>query len=635
MSRWALILRRDGAPVGGRGLARMAAATATGALRLVGSAGFAGDTVSDVTARRLALFSGRLDNREELIRALSPQLKPRSEGDAALALAAFQAWGVSAFERFLGPFALAIYDRRQQRLWLTRDRLGQRLLSYCCDRRRLVAATDDEILLRHPQISQRLDDERITHFLAQREAHGSFFRELSHVEPGEVVTVERDSASRRNLFAVTPEPLLRESAEDLAQRFRFTLEQAVRSRLQPARGEESAAATRSPEPSATATVLLSGGLDSSAITAIAAASKAGDEELVTVSWDLSGTPGDESPFRDDLQQHLLTQGLRTRRREVPCAAAGPLSCGAESWPLWTETPEQSAYRLFHQRVYRCAGGDQPPRGGVLLTGFGGDQLYSGAERWLRDLLRQGRPGDAMAYLGWLASSGKILRPGVARAAASALLPQRVLQWRQRRQQQPPWLSRESAEGLADRELDRDPRDPMHPHRYLDFHRPEQARTLLSPALGRGFALEARQGEQAGLTLRHPFRDLRLVRLSLRLPTDQLFYRGVRRPILRRALAAKLPPSILGRRSKASFESIFRRALAAPAADARRRRLADAGRLDRWICPQWLRSRSRGPWPEGPEALAMWHCLMLDLWLERRDGASAQPSRPPLRRILRR
>lgn len=93
----------------------------------------------------------RLDNREELAAALGSSLQDgQAAGDAAMILAAFQAWGEGCVQRLEGDYAFAVWQVREQRLFLARDRVGHKPLFYRHDGNTLAFASDIAALLALP-----------------------------------------------------------------------------------------------------------------------------------------------------------------------------------------------------------------------------------------------------------------------------------------------------------------------------------------------------------------------------------------------------------------------------------------------------------------------------------------------------
>ena len=100
-------------------------------------------------------------------------------------LEAFRSWGSDCFERLLGPFAIVLWDAPTRTVYAARDGLGERTLFYNLDSRRLVIASEEHVLLAHPEISARLDEGRIAEYFAIRvPADGStFFADVSELDP--------------------------------------------------------------------------------------------------------------------------------------------------------------------------------------------------------------------------------------------------------------------------------------------------------------------------------------------------------------------------------------------------------------------------------------------------------------------
>jgi asparagine synthase (glutamine-hydrolysing) len=107
--------------------------------------------ISDTSGRWLAAVDGRVDNRGEVISALSlPGVEAAALSDAALLLRVFARWGTSGLARVVGSFAAAFWDSAERRLTLARDPLGDRPLCYAVTPEAVVAASEEQALLAHP-----------------------------------------------------------------------------------------------------------------------------------------------------------------------------------------------------------------------------------------------------------------------------------------------------------------------------------------------------------------------------------------------------------------------------------------------------------------------------------------------------
>lgn len=539
-------------------------------------------------------FDGRIDNRAELWSALPDSPDPLARlSDAALLAAGYQAWGLDLFRRVLGSFALVIDDRRRREAILARDPMGGRSLSYALDSRFLLAATEESTLLDDPRVDGSLDPERLAcYFALETPGDGrTFFRGLRQLLPGHLLRVGRDTSELRCFWQPKLEIEPSRTEGEQAEEVRSLLAEAVACRLR---------STTRPG------VLLSGGLDSTPIAGLASRALGRSSKLLAFSWLF------DRHSQADERRHAAEAGRRfgLELHAVRCDDALPLS-DLPSWPVHPTTPEQNAYRLFHQRSYERARqvGCQ-----LLLSGMCGDQLYTGGEHYgPAETLRTQPLGRALSIIAREALAGALTRPHWA-----ALLP---WSWRlERRARRPerryPWLN-ESALALLG--------DPVALESWAGaFLRPNQALLLLGPGNGHGFAVERYFAAREGLEVAYPLRDRRLVERFLTLPASSLHRRGETRPVLRRAVADLLPASIANRQDKANFRSLFvegvyRRNLAATKQLLFHSNATWPELVDRRIVEEALAKEDTGT-----AGVVLWLATSLELWLERRT-VSALPS----------
>ncbi len=536
-------------------------------------------------------FDGRIDDREALWRALpSPPGPLARTSDAVLSAAAYAAWGIAGFERLLGPFAIAIWNADRREAILARDSLGGRGLSMALDDRRLLAASEEGALAAVLGVEPELDRARLAAYfsLEDPEEGRTFCHGVRQLAPGEILIVREDRAQSAWLPRPLPVAgLSHRTPDERAEELRHRLDLAVRCRLR---------AVGRPA------VLLSGGLDSSPIAALAAVAARAlpePEALRAFSWVFPRFA------RADESAHLavLERELPLEMHRLPCDDELPLT-DLKSWPSHPATPEQNAYRRFHQRAYLAAN-----RLGstVLLSGMCGDQLYGGAEYRLGETLRAGRFVAAGQELFSLISGRST---GALRAGLGALLPDRLRLERsaRRRGERFPWLSERALALLPDR-LERD-------GWASDYPRPAQARSLLSSANGHGLSVERYYCDGHGVEVRHPLRDRRVIELFLGLPAEDLEGGGMSRPILRRALIGLLPPTVLARRGKATFEDLFLAGVYRnPGGEVAEMLLNKEALWREYLAPEWIETG----WRErraGLAGLLVWLALSLEIWRRR-------------------
>ncbi|MFC3285483.1 asparagine synthetase B family protein [Litchfieldella rifensis] len=213
------------------------------------------DAASGITL----VFDGRLDNRDEIARALDlPAAETALMADSDLVLRACLRWDTQAAEHLLGDFALACWQASRRRLWLARDPLGTRPLFWHQQPGSFAFATMPKALFAIPGITKALCEERLHDYLCLLPMTGpeSFFKDIYRVEPGHTLVLEgeRVTTHRYHRFDAEREILL-PNDDDYLEAFREQLERAVACRL------------RAIGPVATH---LSSGFDSSTVTAVAA-----------------------------------------------------------------------------------------------------------------------------------------------------------------------------------------------------------------------------------------------------------------------------------------------------------------------------------------------------------------------------
>jgi asparagine synthase (glutamine-hydrolysing) len=548
--------------------------------------------LSDSEGRIHLAFDGRLDNRADLLRQLD--LPPGSSlSDAALLLGAFRAWGEGCFERLLGPFAALFFDSRTGQVVCGRDALGDRTLFWYLDDRVLAVASEESALLILPWISSRVDERSVAGFFAVEapQPGATFFAEIRELPSATGMSVDGGGVRTWRHWQADPEPRLHlPRDQDYVELFRETLAESVRCRL------------RAPAPPV---VMMRGGLDSTPVAVLAGREleKTG-HRLRTISWVFEELRQcDERAYMDPVIARTGAQAIR-----VPGDDAWPLA-DPETWPRNPNTPMEGLYRRLQQRIYaatRAAGAVS------ILSGEYGDELYSGSAWWLADLLREGRvataAGQVMLQLGL--SMTRRNPPGYTLKSAAA----RALGWRPRprSRERAPWLTPLAKSLLPDTEPG--------PDSAVQARRPTQHRSLLDEVGARATTTELHHAGRAGVDMRRPYRDRRLIELALSLPAHQLYRPGRTKWILRQAMKGLLPESVRLRQRPNSLLPLCARGLIEREA-ATIRALLDApdALWPRYVRPEWLREafpgRFRNP-VDGVELVIPWQCVCIELWQKR-------------------
>jgi asparagine synthase (glutamine-hydrolysing) len=600
------LLERLAGALGGRGRSLRRVESEPPHLRLLlVPRGFAEESLGLARSARsgspfgLAL-DGRVDNRRELRARLAGALpSERAPDDAELLLAGYELWGDAVFDRVTGPFAAVVADPVAGRLLLARDPLGGRPLYYRRTGPLLAVASRPAALLAFDGSAPRLDEESIARYLAIEGPRpgATFFDAVRAVRPGEALRIDADAVRSSFAARLAPEPLpARADEAELGERFRARLDAAVACRLPGS------------QPSA---VLMSGGLDSTAVAATAArdAARAGAPPPLAISWVF-----DELPACDERRWiAAVRRAAGLPALEIVADGLWPLA-GEPSWPRPVDSPFLDLYRPLLDRALAAA----RARGcAALLTGHAGDQLFAGGSDWLPALLGERRFAAAAAAL----ARGALLRARGHRLhygprAALARLGGRAAPAPVER----PWLTAAAAERLA-----ASARHAVEP--AAEEGDAPRRRALLLPSQLALFESADLAAEAAGVELRRPFRDRRLAEFLLAVPAHQLYRPGESKRLLRRALADRLPAAVLRRRAVTSLLPLARRGLVererAVAIEALR---APGALWPRYVRPEWLFERALPALERespGVEALVFWHCYTVERWRRTLDGASVR------------
>ena len=293
MSGIAAIFHRDGRPVDRGDIERVARALAMygperQSVRLLGNVAFAythftntpeargaQQPVTGAGGRYTMVFDGRLDNRGDIAATLGIDAADlRMLSDADLAVRSWERWATDAFNRWVGEFAVIIWDAGEQRLLAVRDQLGCRALSYHLTADRIVLASAPKGLHALGDIPRAIDEQKLADALCQLYADGerSYFENVRHVRTASTLIVRCKDVETIRYYQVSESvrDVRYARDEDYVDAARDLLETAVRSCL------------RSPGPVGS---FMSGGLDSStvAVTAARMLAQTG-KQLPTFTW---------------------------------------------------------------------------------------------------------------------------------------------------------------------------------------------------------------------------------------------------------------------------------------------------------------------------------------------------------------
>ncbi len=315
------------------------------------------------------VFNGEIYNFIELRTELEKcGHKFRSHSDTEILLAAYAEWGTDCLSYLNGMFAFAIYDARHQRLFLARDRAGEKPLFYRLDNGTIYFASELKALLAHPSLPRRIDPEAMDCYLTMGFIPGARCILLGYnkLPPAHALTFDlREGAAKVWRYWQLPE--LSQGADAIDE---STLLDELETLLEGAVGRQLVA-------DVPVGVLLSGGVDSSLITAMAVRNS---RQVRTFSI---GFPGygtlDETPHARLIARFFGTEHIEMVA-EPSTADLLPTLARQFDEPMVDSSmfPTWLVSRLVRKH---CS---------VALGGDGGDELFGGYKHYSRLLWMQQR-----------------------------------------------------------------------------------------------------------------------------------------------------------------------------------------------------------------------------------------------------
>ena len=204
------------------------------------------------------VYNGELYNTEELRKSLLEEgYFFDSYSDTEVLLMSYIAWGVNCIKKFNGIFAFAIYDEEKEQVFLARDQMGVKPLFYSINNKNIIFASEIKAILANPMVKAQIDREGITELFALGPAvvpGKAIYKNIFEIAPANCLLISKENIKVWEYWKVTLQEN-KETVEEAAEHVRLLLFDAIKRQLV---GDV---------PICT---FLSGGLDSSAISAIAA-----------------------------------------------------------------------------------------------------------------------------------------------------------------------------------------------------------------------------------------------------------------------------------------------------------------------------------------------------------------------------
>jgi asparagine synthase (glutamine-hydrolysing) len=547
--------------------------------------------------------NGEIYNHRELRRELERRgHRFATASDTEVLVHLYEEHGDGFVERLRGMFAVAVWDSRRARLLLARDRFGIKPLYYRLVGGTLSFASELKAMLEQPGFSRAIDPRAVAAYLAFNSipAPLTIFSEARKLPAGTVLAWQ-DGALTESRYA-RPEPVpaarVRSGPEaQLAEELREVLRDSIRAHL---------------VADVPVGVLLSGGVDSAGIAALAAGEQGEAVKTFSVGFE-------ESSFDELSRARLVAERYRTDHHELVLRpdAVDLLPRLVEAF----DEPFGDSSALPTYLVSQLAAGEVK----VALSGEGGDELFGGYHTYVADLLAP--------RLGPLAALAAPLVEALPSSDSKASFDYKAKRF-VRAARLPPlerhhaWKEIFSAERRASLLAAGDPGwDPvdLYRERYAETAGAEPLARLQDVDLGIYLVDDLlvktdRSSMAHSLELRVPFLDRRVAEFALGLATPLKVRRFAKKRLLRSALAPLLPDQIL-RGPKQGFSIPVAAWLRGPLEPFAREVLSPAtlerqGCLDPAVVAPLIERHC-----SGREDLSrqLWGLIALTLWFDRYAG----------------
>ncbi|MFF4593896.1 asparagine synthase (glutamine-hydrolyzing) [Amycolatopsis sp. NPDC001319] len=458
------------------------------------------------------VYSGEAYNFTELREELTKLGHTwETDSDTEVVLHGYLQWGDQVVDHLNGMYAFAIWDERDRKLVMIRDRMGIKPFYYYPTRDGVLFGSEPKAILANPLAKRVVDSDGLRELMAFTKRPGwSLWKGMAEVEPGTVVTVSKDGIRTRTYWKLDAKQHT-DDQETTVARVRELMTDIVNRQL---------------VADVPRCVLLSGGLDSSAVTGLAAARLAEQgEQLRTFSVDFTGqeenfkpdemrdTP--DSPFIRDVAKLVGSahQDVVLNPGELSDPEVRRTVLRARDIPAGLGDMDTSLYLLF-----KAIRGEST----VALSGESADEVFGGY-RWFHD---ESVHADTFPWLafrsGLMTEREALLRPDVATHLS-----------------------------LGDYVADQY-RTAVDKVEHLDGESEQEARmrTICNLHLSRFVRMLLDRKDRAsmavGLEVRVPFCDHRLVEYVYNTPWSLKTFDGREKSLLRHATKHVLPDSVRDR-----------------------------------------------------------------------------------------
>ena len=511
---------------------------------------------------------------------------PEGVGCARWALNRWAGHGSSWLPEVAGSFSLIVAEPKTGQMTIFRDHLGDLKVYYYLTPRWLIAATEPSAILRSEGVRREIDKRMVARFLGFRFGFSekSFFRGIRELAPAHRLEVTADTATTEAYWRFPHDTeQRRDSDEQVPGEFLSHIRRSMDHHLEGLAPEQTA-------------ISLSGGLDSTALAAVAPAG------VRAFSWTFDETPdGGERYNIESVSRHLNRPVSWIRGDD-----SYPLCDGFADQFVHENSPYVNPFAALKAKLYGAARLDGCKR---VVVGDGGDVVYGASAYWLRDGLLRGKAWAVAGLISsviWAARGDAISKLALRRLLPISKLRRAVGPTRQ------PWLTADGRSLLP-------------------------APEALAPILPKGFAKsryelsvgtrqieleseERRLFAMCRVERANPFWSWPLLDAVLRLPAFWFHRDGRDKVLVRQAFRGSLPEEVLESGRVGLLGDLFLRGV-----EHRRQDLQEwLFRRPKSDWPRYVEKKWLEPYLDNTAAISfghtiLWRVISYELWCRRMSG----------------
>ena len=313
--------------------------------------------------RYVLTYNGEIYNFRELRTELEAKgYWFRSETDSEVVLNALSEWGTDALLKFNGMFALALWDRREKKLLLARDRYGIKPLYFFQNDKKLVFGSEQKAILEQPSFDRVINKKALLEYFTFQNifTDQTLLKGVTLLPAGHFATLEFDDVSKKlkqsrywDYHFKEPNSTIdkREYVEELDRLFQQAVNRQLVSDVELGS-------------------YLSGGMDSGSITALAAKNFP-FLKTFTCGFDLSSASGIELAFDERVKAEAMSAKFKTEHYEMVLKAGDMERC----FPKLVWHLEEPRVGQSYPNFYAAQLASKFVK--VVLSGAGGDELFGG------------------------------------------------------------------------------------------------------------------------------------------------------------------------------------------------------------------------------------------------------------------